>query len=214
MYLSMIVTVLAMATVQEAEEKDTFEFLKVSAKMHNKKFVKSSVAIAEPVVPIELGNESRHTEVPAKTILTSTQTKDVHPHEHQSLSEHHEGKHTHEHEHSHGHHAHHMHHTHHTHHLQAEHTDGKQLSQMKTVAEPEGHEAQETETEETEAKETGGSCYGNDSRCSDSGEIECDLLEHEGADCRWLGDRSSGSDDRSMAIAIHSLLAAFASSVY
>merc|ERR1719424_2163192 len=187
----MIVTVLAMATVQEAEEKDTFEFLKVSAKMHNKKFVKSSVAIAEPVVPIELGNESRHTEVPAKTILTSTQTKDVHPHEHQSLSEHHEGKHAHEQEHSHG----------------------KQLSQMKTVAEPEGHEAQETETEETEAKETGGSCYGNNSRCSDSGEIECDLLEHEGADCRWLGDRSSGSDDRSMAIAIHSLLAAFAISV-
>ena len=45
-------------------------------------------------------------------------------------------------------------------------------------------------------------------------ELRCDLLEHEGADCRWLGDRSSGSDDRSMAIAIHSLLAAFASSVY
>ena len=212
MQLSFIVTVLTIATVQEQGEKD--EFLQVSAKKQSSKLVKSSVALEEPVAPIELGAESRSKkQVRTKTGLASVHTKSVHPHEDRHLDEHHEHKHTHEHVHKHGHHG------HHAHHLHAKQKDGE-LSDTKIAAEPEpeAHEAHEADAEAEEESSTttaSGSCYGNDSRCSASDEIQCGLLEDEGADCRWIGSSSSGGadDDKSMAVAIHSLLAAFAGSM-
>merc|ERR1719183_126336 len=209
MQFHFIVTALAIVAVQKKDEKD--EFLQVSAKKETSNLVKSSVAIPKQVLPKEL-EIVRDEQAAAKTSLASTNSDHVDLKEDQRSGEHIAQNRTHEHAHKHGHHAH---HAHHERHLHAEQTDSTKLSNKITTAEePEAEEAEDTEETEV-VEESGGSCYGNDSRCPDSNEIECDLLEKEGADCRWLGGKSDDgayAADRSMTVAIHSLLAAFASS--
>merc|ERR1719375_2453958 len=161
---------------------------------------------------MELDAKSQGEQAPLKTSLASTKTNGTDLNEHQSSEERHEHKDGHEHGHKHNHRGHHAHHAHHAQNLQdGQDTNNKEDShEVQTADEQEEQDAEETDDDES-------SCYGNDSRCKGSTETECDLLEDEGADCRWLGEQSSGgsgasADERSMAVAIHILLAAFASS--
>merc|ERR1719160_1120028 len=149
---------------------------------------------------MELEAKSRGEQAPVKTSLASTQTNGTDLGEHHSSEERQEHKHGHEHGHQHGHHAQNLHAT------QTDSTEGVQ-----SAKELEEHEARGDGEDDSEDEEAA-YCYGNDIRCKESAERECDLLEEEGADCRWLGERSSGSgaggsgasaDERSMAVAIH-----------